>query len=506
MKVLMRKKIGVLSGALTSILIILSWVAIFAGIFENELNVWLRELWESNQTLLVLLVAGTVLIPTVLAILVEISKDPDIEHKPPDNAPAPRHELSFQASKLGKSDPQLLGRFVREARQTEIDRLCKLLLDAPSWWQRWRPFRRVNPHKQGNVAIVTGIGGIGKTTLALYVAYLDKVAGKYRTRLYLDLKGLYQTQPSDEAALRQILSELDMYPETALQGLDRDKLRNLYQQYLEKHKSHLILVDNPTDNTPLEALIPPPGCGLVIIARPGRAIQQVAASGRVRLEPLSKVQAREVLKQYWTEWFDPAVADTICELCSYVPLALVVAGKTIVNEQQKPAPERAAERFAQSLAAETEKRPGLASGFFGTFVGYKPEKHRKDIQTVLSLSYKLLEAPAQRLFRALATFGRLPFDAPAAISVAFGVDVTRGHRDTVSDKATEEDYLQSLLDRGLIFIIDVPDDTNRYVYQMYDLLYEYARYELAHNNQHEMIPCLEPYKGMYHSIRISESG
>jgi hypothetical protein len=36
MKALMRKRIGILSGALTSILIILSWVAIFAGIFEGS--------------------------------------------------------------------------------------------------------------------------------------------------------------------------------------------------------------------------------------------------------------------------------------------------------------------------------------------------------------------------------------------------------------------------------------------------------------------------------------
>ncbi len=303
------------------------------------------------------------------------------------------------------------------------------------------------------------------------------------------MNGLYQPQSSDEEALRTVLRESGLYPEEQLQALNRDQLRGQYQQYMEQHPQTLLLIDDPADNTPLKALLPLPGCGLVIIARPGGALRQSLPGHRqVLLKPLDKIQARAVLQKYWTKHFDAAVADQICALCGYVPLALVMAAGTIQSEQgDDPQPARVAQRFANQLAAEAGKRPGLASQFFQKFTaGGQAEANRKDIQTVLSLSYNLLTEPAQQLFRALPTFGRLPFTAPAALAVA------------ALDPAEQEPAFNQLRERGLIRKVESDTDSHPEYYQMYDLLYEYARHEQSRPaHQQEMRPCLERYLDYY---------
>ncbi len=174
----MRKKM--LFGLAASMAVILTWIGIFGGIFQDELNVLLREFWQQNPRLVMVLVGASVCIPMVIVFVTEALKD-----QPPPPPPAapetPRHIVQLKASTLGKTDPQL-GEFVPDARQEEIEQLQRILTEAPSWWQRYRPFRRINPHQRGPVAVVTGIGGIGKTSLARYVAHLKQIQTTYRHR------------------------------------------------------------------------------------------------------------------------------------------------------------------------------------------------------------------------------------------------------------------------------------------------------------------------------------
>lgn len=476
-----------LFGLAGTMVFILALIGIFSSIFQDELNVWFRESWQQNPWLVMVAVGAIVCITMVIAFVTEALKDQPAA-PPPAASETPRHIVQLKASTLSKTDPQL-GNFVAAARQEEIKELQRILTEAPSWWQRYRPFRRRNPHQYGPVAVVTGIGGIGKTSLARYVAYRQQIQTTYRHRLYLNMNGLYQPQSSDEEALRTVLRESGLYAEEQLQALNRDQLRGQYQQYMEQHPQTLLLIDDPADNTPLAALRPLPGCGLVIIARPGGALRQSLPGHRlVQLAPLDKIQAHKVLKQYWTEHFDAAVADQICALCGYVPLALVVAGGTIQSEQRDdPQPARVAQRFADKLAAEAGKRPGLVSQFFQKFTaGGQAEENRKDIQTVLSLSYNLLTEPAQQLFRALPTFGRLPFTAPAALAVA------------ALDPAEQDSAFNQLRERGLIRKVESDTESHQEYYQMYDLLYEYARHEQSRPaHQQEMRPCLERYLDYY---------
>ncbi|NJP07130.1 MAG: hypothetical protein HC837_16680 [Chloroflexaceae bacterium] len=63
---------SIVKGLGGSIAMLVAWVAIFAGIFETQLNDWFMDLWQNNQPLCIALMVGTVAVPTVLAFLFEI--------------------------------------------------------------------------------------------------------------------------------------------------------------------------------------------------------------------------------------------------------------------------------------------------------------------------------------------------------------------------------------------------------------------------------------------------
>ncbi|NJP07129.1 MAG: SUMF1/EgtB/PvdO family nonheme iron enzyme [Chloroflexaceae bacterium] len=412
-----------------------------------------------------------------------------------------RQKLAFNAVKLGKEDP-LLSNFVLEARKDDIDTLCRLLLEAPPWWQRLNPFK--NRHKRGSMVVVTGIGGIGKTSLVQYAAYLDRIRNAYRERLYIDLKGMYLDEQSRrdwsaQAVLRQAMIELGMYKDKDIpEDADIDMLSRHYQNFLQD-KEYLILFDNPPDTTSLRHFAPPANSSIVIIARPGGALHSITDAPQLKLKPLSEQDACAVLKQFWKKHVDQDIAKKIARLCSYVPLALVVAGGTICQQQQETdKPERVAHKFAERLEQEQGKRPGVISNFFRPFGFYDPaDANRKDIQTVLKLSYALLSEPAQQLFRALATFNGLPFEQDVALTVAFGPANNRER--VASDQIIDREHFESLCERGLIQ--SGASDDGAQTYTMYDLLFAYARFELERDqHRHEVIPCLQRYLGYYADV------
>ena len=481
--------------------VVFALIGVATNIFSDDINIWLRILWQ-QYPLPSAIVMGVII---VIAFVITMMTTAPAEATPPP--PVVQREQEVKAIMFGDTerDTERKRTFVPEARQAEIEQLCQLLIGTPSRRWRWWPFRRSNKPQYGRVAIVTGIGGIGKTALVRHVAFLSPIRQAYPVRRYLNLNGL--TAPGtadDEQALRELMRGLGMYPDLNLQLYDREKLRELYHQDLAQHPRQLLLIDDPSDTTPLEALLPPPTSGLVVITRPGMVTQRLHGAQWLSLQPLNRDAALAVLRRYWTEGFDPQVAEQICRLCSFVPLALVVAGKTIAhNQQQQPQrhPKEVAVQFAERLAQEARKRPGQVSQYFKQFVRYSAEKERQDIQTVLSLSYQLLDDPARQLFRALATFGGLPFDGPAAIRVAFGQAIQ--HQPLGPDQDTPEDHLRSLLNRGLIQF--VAEDVAHYQerYSMYDLLYAYARYELERHPD-EVQPCLERYLDYYLDIAGSQ--
>ena len=235
----------------------------------------------------------------------------------------------------------------------------------------------------GGVAIsgVRGMGGIGKTALALKLA--ERLAGRYHAaQLYVDLKGT-SPQPVPVAdAMAHVVRSLNpgaRVPES------ESELAALYRSVLHG-KQALLLMDNAASAEQVEPLIPSAGCLLLVTSR-----QRFALPGLypMDLDTLPPEKARELLLT-----IEPRIgehAGAIGELCGYLPLALRQAAGALA-EHRDLAPEEYVRRLRDSTASLDE------------------------VEASLALSYNLLDESTRGLWRALAVFPGT-FDPPAAAAV-----------------------------------------------------------------------------------------
>ena len=175
----------------------------------------------------------------------------------------------------------------------------------------------------GGVTIsgLQGMGGIGKTALALKLVELLKP--RYPdAQFFLDLKGA-STQPLTVAeALAHVVRA---YHPAAKLPESESELRGLYLSVLDGQRA-LILMDNAANAEQVEPLIPPAGCLLLVTSRQHFTVPGLAAKN---LDTLSAIDARDLLltiaPRIGTE------ADEIATLCGHLPLALRLAGAAMVK-------------------------------------------------------------------------------------------------------------------------------------------------------------------------------
>ncbi len=229
-----------------------------------------------------------------------------------------------------------------------------------------------------------GLGGVGKTTLALKLA--DQLRGQYPdAQFYLDLKGA-SAQPLSvaEAQAHVIRAWL---PTVRLPESEAE-LSHLYRSLL-LDKQVLLLLDNAVNTQQVQGLIAPGECLTIITSR-----QPVTLPGMFarQLEGLPAADAREILQR-----LAPRIgpqADRVAELCGYLPLALRLAASTLAFE-----PSLHVEEYVDRLRELKQM-----------------ERFRHPVDAVVSLAYDLLAPSLQKLWRMLAVFSD-SFDESAAASI-----------------------------------------------------------------------------------------
>ena len=110
---------------------------------------------------------------------------------------------------------------------------------------------------------VRGMGGVGKTALALVVA--RRLAGRYpEAQIYINLHGASDQQALTTAeAMAHVIRAFD--PEARLPGSEAE-LAPIYRSALHG-KRVLLLMDNAADRDQVEPLIPPRGCAMLVTSR-----------------------------------------------------------------------------------------------------------------------------------------------------------------------------------------------------------------------------------------------
>ncbi|MFL6124471.1 BTAD domain-containing putative transcriptional regulator [Actinophytocola sp.] len=263
----------------------------------------------------------------------------------------------------------------------------------------------------GEHAIVSvgGIGGIGKTWLALHWAHehLDRFPDG---QLYVNLRGFDPSgQPlSPDTAIRGLLAGLGV--DTAALPADPEALAGTYRSVLAG-KQILLLLDNAADLAQVTPLLPGgPTCTVIVTSR-RQLTGLVAAHGAVplALDVLSAAEATELLaRRLGAERVDgePAAVAGIVASCGGLPLALGVVAARAATHPRLPLATLVAELTDAQLDA-------LGGGDLSS-----------DVRSVLSWSIRGLDDEAVRVFGLLGAAPGPDIGLPAAAALA-GLPVAR---------------------------------------------------------------------------------
>jgi hypothetical protein len=187
--------------------------------------------------------------------------------------------------------------------------------------------------RPGQAAAVTalgGMGGIGKTTLAVHLAHQLKNRFPDGVR-YLDLKGI-----SDEVdsvvgkpltPLKAMARVIQSFDEGAKIPEDLDQAGALYRHTLNG-KQVLLLLDNARDSDQVRPLLDPKNRGAATIIVTSR--QTITADGLspIQLDQMTREEARGFLvEMLGTDRASDEELDRLASRCGHLPLALRVAGR-----------------------------------------------------------------------------------------------------------------------------------------------------------------------------------
>jgi DNA-binding SARP family transcriptional activator/tetratricopeptide (TPR) repeat protein/DNA-binding XRE family transcriptional regulator len=313
----------------------------------------------------------------------------------------------------------------------------------------------------GKVAVITGMGGVGKTALA--VTWARRERGRYPDgQLYADLRGHSATGPARPLeVLAGFLSALGESAERIPE--DEDQAAALLRTRTEG-KRILLLLDNALDPQQVRPLLPAgPGNAAIVTAR-DRMTGLVARDGAetVLVRPLPEAEAAALVV---TAMGGNAVGRNavgrnavgrnaagdvaeLARLCAQLPLALRIAAANIAARPGYP--------LADYVAR-------LASGDRLTRLAV-PEDPRAAVRTAFELSCDALKPELRRMFRLAGLAPGSDLTAAAAAALA---DIAIGEA---------ESLLAGLVARNLV------DEYTFGRYRLHDLLRLYAA-ELAESEE-----------------------
>ncbi|MGA6155029.1 tetratricopeptide repeat protein [Stenotrophomonas sp. NPDC087984] len=299
-----------------------------------------------------------------------------VHHHQPSPGPTPGALFSQPAPHTG---------FV--GRLTEL----KSLLDVLKPTGRGEPGH--GSHGDVIAAAVAGLGGVGKTALALQAAYEAQRRGWFPSGvLFVDLHGYDGTALTPERALESLLRALGVAPEHIPPTVD--ERAGLYRSLLSGIAAEtgpvLILADNAAQPSQVRPLIPGhPAHRLLVTSR-----DTLAQLGmyQLHLQVLPSAAAMDVLTaavrnaqpQDIRIVAERTQAERLCRLCGYLPLALQIAAALLIADPGKP---------IEELVGE------LAS--VATRVDYLDDGER-GVRAAFDLSYGRLTDEQSRLFLLLA--------------------------------------------------------------------------------------------------------
>ncbi|ARF55826.1 AfsR/SARP family transcriptional regulator [Streptomyces gilvosporeus] len=287
------------------------------------------------------------------------------------------------------------------------------------------------------VSALTGIGGVGKTTLAVHVAHAAREHFP-DGQLYVDLQGAGHTPSEPEAVLGAFLRSLGT-PDSAIpDGLAERSA--LYRSTLAGRRV-LALLDNARDAAQVRPLLPgTEGCAALVTSR-ARMID-LAGAHLIDLDVMSPEEALALFTRIVGEervTSERQAAMAVVGACGFLPLAIRIAASRLAARRTWTV-----STLARKLADERRRLDELRAGDLA-------------VTATFELGYGQLEPPQARAFRLL--------------GLADGPDISLAAAAALLDMDVEdaEELVESLVDASLL------ESAAPGRYRFHDLVRLYAR-------------------------------
>ncbi|MGW5296298.1 AfsR/SARP family transcriptional regulator [Streptomyces bacillaris] len=287
------------------------------------------------------------------------------------------------------------------------------------------------------VSALAGIGGVGKTTLAVHVAHQARPHFP-DGQLYVDLQGAGARAAEPETVLGSFLRALGT-AESAVPGT-LDERAALYRSTLDGRRI-LVLLDNAHDAAQIRPLLPgTPGCAALVTSRV--RMVDLAGAHLVDLDVMSPDEALQLFTRIvGTERVgaEREAALDVVAACGFLPLAIRIAASRLAARRTWTV-----SVLAAKLADERRRLDELQAGDLA-------------VKATFELGYGQLEPGQARAFRLL--------------GLADGPDISLAAAAALLnlDAHTAEDLLEALVDTSLL------ESAAAGRYRYHDLVRLYAR-------------------------------
>jgi DNA-binding SARP family transcriptional activator/tetratricopeptide (TPR) repeat protein len=301
------------------------------------------------------------------------------------------------------------------------------------------------------IAVISGVPGAGKSTLALQVAH--RVRDKFPDgQIHLDMYGMRPDAVEPHVALGRCLRALGVA--STAQSDDVEERAAQYRDQLADRRM-LVVIDDVRSAADVRTLLPgSPECAVLITSR--HRLPELDGAHHVQIATFTPDEAVALLGRLVGApriTAEPACAAELVTQCGLLPLAVRVAGARLAVR-----PGWRLSRLSARLRDEAGRLDELAAGDLG-------------VRASLALTYRALPEPARRLFRLISLLSASTVPAYAA---AAALDV--GIRPA-------ETLLEQLVDVSLFDTVDEPDGESRY--RMHDLIRLYGRERAAQEDSAE---------------------